>query len=301
MSYLSRFGYKKEDGLDIFVVANDEAGEILKNSVDIDADMRVLDVTQAAKFVGANIGQQSDGRYTDSLYASYLGKRSKFLLPMNAELIDEYVKPRKVASFLVAGLLFASAYLGYNAFQNWKNALELSDEIILTKQQIKTQKHEYDRELAKTKGMGFDFLVVDSALKNYNELNEKKVTVLPVLKEVGRSLGTDLTLDKIEVYSKSPKRTSNQFSYQSSQDQNEDSMSAVLFLSFPDDIVPEVGVTQINSLRDRLVSNLPDYDIEIIKQVADLSYTGNVVGGSDSEKTEPDDFKAEIEIRERKS
>ncbi|MEM9469753.1 MAG: hypothetical protein AAF988_06280 [Pseudomonadota bacterium] len=301
MSYLTRFGYKKEDGLDIFIVANPEAGEILQNAVDIEADVRVLTATDVSKYVGAGIGKQADERYTDAVYASYLGKRKKFLLPMEATQIDEYTKPKKVASFIIIGLLLGASYMGYGAFQNWKQSLELNDNIALTKQQIRTQEQEYERQLEKTKGMGFDFLVVDSALKNYEALKKTKVNMLPVLQEIGRSLGADLTLDRIDVSKKQPTGGGNRFSYQSSdEDASGDPLNAVIFLSFPSTIVPEVGVRQIENLRDRLAENLQGYDVEIIKQVADLSYTGNVVGGTD-EEGQLEDFTAEIEITERRS
>ncbi len=309
MSYLSRFGYKQSDGLDVFVVANVSTHDHLKENINIDADLRVMTVKDAADMLSVKIGMPSDMRYTDPLYAAYLGKKTKFLLPMQSKVIDGVTKPRQIASFLLLASTLAALYVGYNLFMSFKNQLVIDDSLVVTKQQIKTQENEYKIQAARSKELGFDFLVVDGALENYYALNKEKMDILPFVTEVGRSLGTDLTIDRIEINSiPVPVRIDNNGRNRDREEKENTKtalLNSLLVLSFPNTIRPAQGVLLINNLRDRLEENLPNYTVEIIRQVADLSYTGNVVGGTDSgrsqesEKKSEEDYVAEIRIVEK--
>ncbi len=305
MSYLTRFGYQKTDGLDIIIISNVSAQDALQNNIKIDADLRVMTAKDAAEMVSARIGNPSSLRYTDLLYAAYLGKKSKYILPMQSKAIEGITRPRQIAFFILMGALLAAAYTGFLLFQSFNNNLVVQDSLSVTNQQIRTQEQEYKVQAAKSKELGFDFLVVDGALENYYKLNKEKMDVLPFIREVGRSLGTDLTLDKISIKSIPALTPTNEFN--DFQDQNDQSkqvlLESILTLSFPNSIRPEQGVVLINSLQERLAQNLPNYTVQIMKQVADLSYTGNVVGGTNrapSEDQSVEDYAAEIKITEKR-
>ncbi|MEM6812571.1 MAG: hypothetical protein AAF549_08920 [Pseudomonadota bacterium] len=305
MSYLARFGYKKEDGLSIFITANDECNDTLLQLINIDADINILSVHEVAKTLGAKVGKHAEPRYTDPLYASYIGKKKKFILPMQSDAIEQYVKPRKIASFVLGAALLAVLYTGYTAFTSWTEASQVNEDISITKQQLQTQENEYNRQISRSKEMGFDFLVVEGALNNHKKLQREKLEPIPVVKEIGRSLGIDLEIEKIAIKAVENKPSEDDFSYRSDEPDPfmPKSFEAVVTLKFPSDVVPEVGVREVESLASRLRENLPDYQIDILKQVADLSYTGNFVGGvndfaNQNNETEQD-FNAEIRISER--
>ncbi len=303
MSYLTRFGYQKTDGLDIIVISNVSSHEALQDSIKIDADLRIMTVKDAAEMVSARIGNPSNLRYTDMLYAAYLGKKSKFTLPMQSKAIEGITRPRKIAFFVLMAALLASAYVGFLLFQSFNNNLVVEDSLSVTNQQIRTQEQEYKVQAAKSKELGFDFLVVDGALENYYDLNKEKIDILPFMYEVGRSLGTDLTIDKIEINKIPAPRSSNDFDdFDQEQQSKRVLLESLLTLSFPSSIRAEQGVILINGLQQRLSENLPNYNVQIIKQVADLSYTGNVVGGTNrapEQDESNEDYAAEIKITEK--
>jgi hypothetical protein len=76
----------------------------------------------------------------------------------------------------------------------------------------------------------------------------------------------------------------------------------VIKLILPAELDPKKGVQLISDLESRLKSNLPKHTVSIIKQVADLSYTGNFVGEATSkiqeqQGQEKPDYEAQIMIR----
>jgi len=304
MSYLSRFGYKETDGLDIFVIANESTHDLLQNKIDINADVRIMTVKDAADMISLKIGVPSDMRYTDPLYAAYLGKKSKFLLPMQSKAIEGVTRPRQIAAFVLLLSILAAGYVGFLLFNSFKNQLVIKDSLAVTKQQISTQKKEYSIQAAKSKELGFDFLLVDSTLDNYFELEKKKINVVPFIREIGRSLGIDLTIQNIEIKSEPiEKRDDSNFGNNQEKETKSALLSSTIVLSFPNTIKPEQGVVLINSLVARLKENLPNYSVSLMKQIADLSYTGSVVGGTGANSSlnteeQEEDFVAEIKIVE---
>ena len=311
MSYLSRFGYQDTDGLDVSIIANESSEISLESAIDVDCNLNIVNAQQAANALGARLGRQEDLRYADALHAAYLGQKKKFLLPMQAPAIHRLTQPRRVASLLMIGLLLGCAYFGFNAFQKLGKALKLNDDLTVAIQQNSSLRQEYARELANKKALGFDFALVNNSIEIFKSLENKKLKPLPVIREIGRSLGADLHLDHLAVKldTVEKKNDINQYNDNPDNPDNPDGqqvakkkymLNAVMTISFPSSVSPDVGVEKVNNLQQRLQENLPDYEVNIIKQVADLSYTGNFVGEAGTSSVEvdsPDSYDAEIQIR----
>lgn len=302
MSYLARFGYKEQDGLDIIVIANESSKTSLETQIEIDCNLRVMTSQQVAGVLGTNLGHQEELRYADPLYVSYLGRKNRFLLPMKSAAIDRLTQPRQMASLLMAALLIGCLYFGFLAFQKWKNYANTKDQLLISRQQASSLKEEQRREVAKQKELGYDFLYVNNSIKIYEELSNQKIKPLPVITVIGRALGADLSLDNLEIKSEQVKveKSEDPYAYETEEEQYKFYIDITLTTSFPSTIDPEVGVELINSFKQRLVEALPDYEVTVARQVADLSYTGNFVGEAGDSTTEEgvqDDYIAEIKIR----
>ena len=303
MSYLSRFGYVPEDGLNIIVIANEQCNDSLEKLVDINCNLSMLNAQEAAKAAGLRLGRQDDLRYADTLYASFLGGRSRFILPMEAPAISRMVKPRRVASFLIMGLLVGCLGVAWLLSQSFSERFKISEELKVSRDQKNSLEQEYQREVDRKKDIGFDFVYVNNSIQLYDKYNSEKAHVLKVVREIARSLGVDLRIDKIQMdVVERKKKPVNPYAYpgQSGEDIDvERDIKTVMTLSFSQDVEPDVGVGLVNDLRDRLKTNLPSHQVEIAKQVAGLSYTGNFAGEAvdeELESIEEQELKAEIVI-----
>ena len=301
MGYLSRFGYSANDGLNIIIIANDSCSNILEKTVDINCNLKVLNAKEASSLLSLKFGNQEDLRYADTLYASYLGKQFRFVLPLEAASVTRLIKPRRVASFITLAALVGVLGMGFFISQSLKERMVMDDKSLVSRQQLVALKQEYDIELEKKKKIGFDFLFVNNAIEIFDGYKNNKTIILPLVHDISRSLGAGLQIDdiKMEVVDKGNKQT-NPYAYPEA-DLNENKQSrelkTVITLSFSDKVEPDVGVSLVNTLRDRLQINLPDRKVEVVKQVAGLSYTGNFAGESGDEfDSEAEDLKAEILI-----
>ncbi len=307
MSYLTRFGYKETDGLNVLIVGNDVVDQYVENAISVNCNLKVLNAEQAAKFMNVNLGMQKDLRYADPLHAAYLGRKGKFRLPMQTTVVDSITKPKRIANFVILGLLAGAAYFGYQAFTAWTKSLEVNDSMRMTEERMKSVKQEYDVELEKKKAIGFDFLLVKNSVETFNEIRAEKIKPLPLIKAIGNSIGADLNLDEFvlkrpvenvvqqKILNRGKKNRNNE-------DDNVKKLNkieGIMTLSFDEDVDSDLGVELINDFRDRLQNNLQNYDVKVVKQVADLSYTGNFVGESgrsSAQNDEPEDYTAEIMI-----
>jgi len=305
MSYLTRFGYKDVDGLNVVVIANDQTQQALEDVVHLDCNLQIMDAQYAAKLLNSNLGEQYDLRYADALHAAYCARKSKFILPMQSAAIDNMTKPRKIAAAVIIGLLALSAYFGYNAFSKWSSINGKQGELQITQERKTSVEQEYQAELDKKKAVGFDFLLVSNSVSLHKDLGAEQIQPLITLQEIGKSLGADLTLDRIDVNAVQEKKKmagNERRSRGRNTNQAENFVTlteAIMTISYDDSVEPDLGVRKTNELRDRIAQRLPNYDVRILKQVADLSYTGNFVGetGNVSIDDEQEDYIAEISVR----
>ena len=304
MSYLSRFGYQPTDGLDIIISTNEASKTSLEQVINVDADIHLLTSGEIAKVLGVKIGKQEDYRYADPVHAAYLGKKNSFTLPLQSVAITQMTQPRKIATGVMLVLIAGIVYFGYTAFENWTNSSEMQNKLFVASQKTQSLIEEYNLELDKQKELGFDFRLVDNALSIYGTLEKGKLKPLPIIREIGKALGVDIKIEKLSINQKTntENQFNNNFEYDLSGQQiiPPNSVEVLLTISFPSSIDTDVSVARVIKLRDTLASSLLDYEVSIAKQIADLSYTGNVTGGAGASASNrgkvPEKYEAIIQI-----
>ncbi len=297
MSYLARFGYDADDGLDAFVIAGSEAGDALKSMFDEDCDLHVMPITEAASILGVRIGRQNEERYADALHVAWAGRKSRFLLPLNAAQLDKISSPRK-AAMLVALVLFAGAsYLAYQAASKAGKLSEISSQTDVLKQQKTQLDAQYQRELQRLKDVGFDAQLVQGSIAVQAELEKQRIKVLALFQNVGRALGKDLRVDSVNI--NRPKKNIITDAYNTVQNQKEKLFTATLKMTYPSTADIERGNTEVENLRGRIQSLLPDHEVNVTKFLKDYEYTeGLIVEAGDLKKQDVEqDFVAEIQIK----
>lgn len=298
MSYLARFGYDENDGLDVFVVSNLAAGEALQNMVQEDCNLHVMPVGEMAKVLGVNIGRQDDQRFADVLHAAWVGRKSRFILPMKTSQVDEVSKPRQVAMLAALGLFAGAAFLGYQAFSQFSKLSEINGNIEQMQRQKTQLDVQYQREVQRLEGVGFDAKLVQSSLSVYENFEDNRIKVLELFKGVGNALGKDLRIDSIEVVK--PKQTIVENAWNTVQNKKPDSLfEARLKMTYPSTADVDSGNQEVADLRNRLESMLPDHEVEVTKFLKDYEYTEGLVVETGDLETEniQQDFVAEILVK----
>ena len=305
MSYLSRFGYDPSDGLDVIVIANNSVADNVVTKVDFDCNLSVLSNTEAANLLGIRIGRQEDQRFADPLHVAWTGRKSSLTLPLQAAQIDSISGPAKMATAASLLLLLGCAYFGYEAYNGaalWKKT---SDNLSAAEGNLTLARQDHAVELEKKKSIGIDFMLIENSTKVYDKLEKRSMKPLGVIDMIGRSLGPDIHITSLDI---KPVATSTTLDAPANPEVPADpnavvppkQFELVVRIVFPSDLDPEKGVQKIGELEGRLKNNLPNHSVSVIKQVADLSYTGNFVGeatSSNKSDQQKQDYEAQILIR----
>ena len=295
MSYLSRFGYQPEDGLEVIVMANPSAGEALHALMEEECHYTALTVPEAARMLGVPLGRQEGQRYADSLHVAWAARKGKFILPMQAVQIDQVSKPRQAAMLVSLFLLTSAAFLGYQLFNQFAAITELYGELDDGRQRQAQLEVQYQKEVQRKEELGFDVRLVQSSIAVNDELEKNRIKPLDVFGGVGRALGKDLRIDKITIDRPSAIRVGNLL--------RQGGGKAPLFeakmqMTYPSTTNIDRGNQEVRDLRGRLENTLPGHKVEVTKFLKDYEYVEEIVVESgDLEKEDvQQDFVAEVTI-----
>lgn len=306
MSYLSRFGFDSSDGLDVIVIANNSVADRIVAKIEFDCNLNVMTAAEAANMLGLKIGPQEDQRYADALHVAWIARRSSLLMPLVSPQIAQVSSPAKYATAASLVLFAACGYFGYQAYLKGTAWLDNRQKIETAQQRLAVVKQEHSEEVQKKAAAGVDFLLIENSTKVFTGLEKLSMKPLPVFDAIGKALGPDLHLQSLEVR---PLDNDNEFSLSSEPAMLDGSpapeavqreFDVVIRIVFPAKLAPEIGVRKIAELESRLKSSLPKHRVSIVKQVADLSYTGNFVGEAGKQVNssgQDQDYEAQILIR----
>lgn len=294
MSYLTRFGFEASDGLNVVLVANHSAGELIQEKIDTPCNFYPMTAQEVADILKISIGNQDDYGYADPIHVAWTGKKSKFILPMKAKAIDKVSKPRQVAVLLSFGLLLGMAFQGYQIFtafdevtQNWEGIEDAESK----KNQLDAH---YQREVKKKADLGFDIQLIQSALAVRDELDRTKVNLMDLFYNIGLALGRDMRIDHIELEKikaqPAPRNAKNKPVYPL--------FTASMQMTFPSTTDAEKGNKEVENLQAALQVLLKDHTVSVSKLLEDYEYSEEIVveSGDTNKKAVSQDFVAEITI-----
>jgi hypothetical protein len=294
MSYLSRFGYQAEDGLDVIVMADSAVGDALEDMIEEECTFASITVMDAARLLNIPLGRQEGLHYADPLHVAWAGRKPRFILPMHSAQIDQVSKPRRAAAVASVLLLAGAVFFGYQFFGQMQALSTINGAIEDGRAQSAQLGVQYQKEVKRKEGLGFDVRLVQSSMAVHTDLEKNNIKVLDLLNGIGKAMGRDMRLDSIIVQ----KPDQNAIAAFMRQGKAEPLFEATLQMTYPSTTNIDIGNQEVRDLRGRLQTLLPDRKIEVTKFLKDYEYVEEIVVESgDLEKEDiQQDFIAEIKI-----
>lgn len=306
MSYLTRFGFSSDDGLDVITIATPQAGEALGDMIDVTCNFHALDVQQAARHAGVTVGPQENGRYADPLHVAWAGKKARLILPMKAPEIEAVSSPRQMAMLGTLVLFVAAAVQGYqlmDAFQSMQTvSTDLSD--VLDHQARLTK--EYNEEVARKEALGFDVKLVQAAVELNGDLNKNDLRYFNLVEALGRGLGRDLRMDTLTITKNEAKPSAPPADVDmvgaaadaANAPKGDPAYTISFQMTFPSTTDIDRGNKEVADLRDRLAALLPGHTVAVEKFLKDYEFVDELVveTGEAKKKDLSQDFVASIRI-----
>jgi hypothetical protein len=294
MSYLSRFGFDAEDGLNIIMVSEPEAGEKVGSLIDVPCNFHSISADDIARMMHLNLGTQDDYYLADSLHVAWIGKKSRFILPMKAKQIDIVSKPRQATAATIVLLLLGGAFQSYQLMDTYQSFVQISGDLEDAEQRFNQLDLKYKKEVQRKKDLGFDIQLIQSSLAVHDRITKKQIPVIPFFSNIGSALGKDMRIDQIRITQGGGIENLNIFD----NGKGRPLFSSSMQMTFPSNTNAQKGNDEVRALGGRLQQLLLDHVVDVTKLLEDYEYSEEIVveSGGAAAKASKQDYVAEINI-----
>jgi hypothetical protein len=197
LSYLARFGYAPEDGLNIIVLGDPEFAQTLDGTIDVASNFVTISPFEAGKALGIKLSHDEAGHFADGLHAAWVGSKIVLDVPLNSKEISDIAGPRKVASVLMLVLVLGLGAVGYLISREAQGIYQDKANLEVSKQQLAEIEQIYRDEIKRKSDLGIDINTIKSSLDIDARIKRQHIDVLALLDAVSQDLG-NLRIDKFE-------------------------------------------------------------------------------------------------------
>jgi len=274
LSYLSRFGYAPDDGLNIIVIGGKEFADVLDGMITVPSNFESLTPFEAAKLLGVKLSYADGDHFADGLHAAWSGKKISLDISLTSKEISDIAGPRKIASGLMVLLTLGLGYVMYQSSVEAQGMYQDSRNLEVAKTQLAEIERLYQEEVKRKSSLGIDVNAITSSLDIDGRIQRQHIDVLGLLKTISGELN-NLRIDSFEFKNEgdvlwtSPSKTD-----------VPPTRKATLELSFSyaGNTNPQDGNKEMDELVQRLNNKLKgmDYSAEVSEPLQNLTYSGEV-------------------------
>jgi len=289
LSYLLRFGYTQDQGIDIYLVhGGDAAATAFRKELNIDVNLVCKSVDNIAKACGLRIAGNHGNGYGDGLHAAWASKIAGMRLPINSVAFGRLIAMRRTAkqatNALLLAILAGGLYAGYLTQDTARASLKVGSE---QRHHATLQAEVSKREESLVK-IDQDTDTILRILDIHESLEKRGVQSFALVNAISQALPNDVKLSAFSISATTPEGEgeddfgASELEMMENPDAGADAgyvkpvivavdYEIVMDLEFPATINPEDGVKTVNAFKDNLVQSLGGYTVEITQQVANLS------------------------------
>ncbi len=206
-TYLTRLGYRPDDGLDVIVIASKKDDFYFSGKEFSPGDnFACLTTVDALKTIGSKRSIIDDINYGDPLYAAWSSKRKTLTFPLKIPALMNILLPRLAARIVAVLLVIAVlATAGYN-FHIFQEYLKVVEKVEQNERQKKLLGKEYDKESKVFEAFPIELTKVKNTLAVTDDLDSKMFKITPMLNIIKKGLPNDIKLYEL-IVDFTPKRT----------------------------------------------------------------------------------------------
>ena len=277
MSYLARFGFDSSDGLNVIMIAPEEAGEKMQALITTPCNFRSLTPAQAAKFLGISLKDSDTSHYADELHAAWSGTKGPLQMPLRVKDLESVSRPRQIAILLSLMLFLGLSFQLYQYFGYFQSLQSNLEEIDLATKRKSELDIQHQKEQKRKDDLGFDLNLIQSAIAVNNELLRLKIDVLDLFYQIDMALGQDMRIDMIRLERQDVKKQE-QKQIEAGQPPGPKLLYlATMRMSFPSTIDAEKGNKRVERMKADIQQNIMDSVVKITKLVEDYKYSEGLV------------------------
>lgn len=307
LTYVSRFGYHPNDGLDVIVIADDISRQFFDAKTIGVENFKCMSVSDALKLIGAKSFGLDKTNFADALHAAWSGRKGGLKLPIRVPSIHRIMAPRLTARLAGFGMMVSVLALGFMLATTLQSASGLRDEIA----QKQTQKTMLEREY-ETEAKVFDTLpvkadILKGTMQTKELLEQNTVRVAPMLHRLKAALGNDIYLSEVRYehapgpmlpLSGGPVDPTRPPSPPKDGKVDRGTIKIGFKFALPNNMPLEQKVIRAENLQTTLRNIFPGFDVRILSQFGKVSRDGRFEGslGGESRGAATGEDLAEFEL-----
>jgi hypothetical protein len=279
MSYLTRFGFDANDGLNIIVICGNSRTDSIEDVLGREGSLHLLSSLDAADALGLNIGQQDDVRYADPLHAAWIGRKRSLILPLSTKSLDQIAQPRRwsyLACLVMIGLI---VFLAFRISFDLYNQLESGQSVSHARQEQTAAHAVLEQQKAEVEATGYDFKIVSAALQTFKDIELKRLHPQETLRRIAGVIDPDIRLFGLRL--REPPRelgTVREDVFDEQGNPMPRSFQVTMDLMLPAGLFPEEAYKRLTDLQNKLIPLFPAAKVTITSQAVDLGYGGRITG-----------------------
>lgn len=283
LTYLSRFGYVANDGLDLIVVSSAEVAQAIREQRLAVTHLYPLSNQEAGKLIGVTPTiAPDDAVFGEILHAGWAGIQRKLLMPLSAQILDKVRQARSFARLGILVLFFGAAYIAWQDFNLQTQIFGLNSEIVEQKSRRIALQNEYDELSKKLNTLKYDPEKTRITLEVYDEYKKKGLDFEPTLTAINDLIDkSKIILKDIEIRALDMPADPNVPPADPNAPPPKPNAQIDFTLGFVESTAMEEAARQTNDLVDRLKGRFPGRKIEVTQMVGNLAIDQTVQGISE--------------------
>lgn len=287
LTYIARFGYTAEEGLDVIVICGNIEKQFFTDKSLPVTNFQCMTTSEALSAIGSRGISLGETNFGDALHAAWVGRKSRLSLPVNVPSLHKIMVPRmaaRVASGLLALMLVGFCFLLFSEYNDYSS---IKDDIAGRKRQQELLSQEYEQESKVFDALPVKPDLLRSILNVKTMVDNNSVNVAPILNVLRHNFDADMKLSRLTVTHDvgaglSAKPVSGPAGQMPplSPDEAKDRGSITIHFKYtlPASIDLEHKVQRAEALVKTLQGAFPGYQVKIASQFGNMSATGKYSG-----------------------
>ncbi len=199
LTYISRFGYSNDDGLDVIVVCGDVEKQFFDQKAIPVTNFRCINLTEALKYIGVRAFGREKDNFADALHAAWVGRKPTLKLAVRIPSIHRIMAPRlaaRIASVLMVFTILGLIGVSGKIFQEYR---DLQDDISQKEIQKQGLDRDYEAETKIFDNLPVKPAVVKATLAVKKTLEDNTASVRPLLHTLKNTVPSDVRFETFQI------------------------------------------------------------------------------------------------------
>lgn len=305
LTYIARFGYTAEQGLDVMVICGNIEKQFFSDKSLPVTNFQCMTVAEALAAINVKAVSLGETNFGDALHAAWSARKRTLSIPSIAvPSLHRIMVPRMVARIASGLLALCLVGLCFFVYSQYSTYAEVRDDIPGRQRQKDVVSQEYDQESKVFDALPVKPDVIKGIMEVKKIVDKSSVNITPTLNVLHKTFDNDMKLSRLSfVHDATPvlKLGEQPGGMQQPDAANEHGTVTIRFkYTLPGNVDLEHKVQRAETLVKTLQTAFPGYQVKIVSQFGNMTKTGKFEGESGAKTDDPsakEEQAAEFEMK----